>query len=1139
MRKSFFLTLLLTLCCTLTAWANTTTFKPDSDKAYALKVKDTNPALFLDIQSNTDDTKVRLSNSPCAIYFSESKDYPNCWDIKDKNNNYVYFANGTNYPQTGANSQQQCWVFTETNNAYTINAWDCYLYGEKINGAIVYIQYQYSYPLEFTLEEFVEQTQKTYTLNIKGAPAGASVTYNGQTVANGETITIKGTVDVSLFDATDIEGYTWSVAVDGPDIILTYTEIINGYYYINYNGTPLFISYNEDKDDNGQDTADPVGYKLIATNNAEAEGDKIFAIIPNKNEDTYTISAQGKYLKSPNVNWWNHVMFSDNGDEAGKYVFQEAEGLYKIKGITPNADEWTRNYLQIYQKFSIVANNTSAAASNFTLTRVTTYPVSEGLTALCLPFNVILPEGVVAYDITNATEATLKSKEGLFNEIANSGNILQAGTPVILNANAATSLTITMDSNGAKTSSNNSLLRGNFVKQTLEAGSTKKYILQSGKFKAITANTQIPANSCWVETTIKDENANQDLPDNHIIIDGWEFEYTEKAEGRITLGNCVNKDDQNFAGNPELTIGSNYIVKGEEKTVTAISRDFLEGNTKLQSIRFPATMTNLGFRETVHMFDAEYEGQEGDGINKNENGTTQGMNRCLVFPEDRVTGQPYVVDKSSAWRLTLDVTIDKDNLSFNQWGSAIVSTKENSLDDSYQKYMQIYMWKDLQHIVVKIDNADDRYAYSTPALDEAGNETGQLLVNKHFTFELEHDGSGGYQVVIYYDNGKAKIYNITATEGHEVQAFDRLYYSLPEGIHVKVKFDKLITHGLFVGCTNLTEIKVDPNNPTFKSCEHGVLYDKHGYYVMRIPEGETSHHFEIPSKVVKLYPGAVHGVNTDIVLHSNPEIGVVTGHEEDVKDAKFYLSLDDIDATIAKDETGYGGARDFNSSNLNRYQSARYKRAPLAKGAYGTITLPFVPTNATKKYDFFKFTGGSADALHFTQVETLEANTPYLYKLKEKPEAITSEDGKDVFETTEPFTIEYKDKYYPNEAPGTYNAVGTYTNFYVETNQAATSKSAYYYYSIGKEAFLKVTQKLNYRPYRTFFVVTPEEGQENQANQAPATLSLRLIDGSTQVIAPSQVEGWEETRYYDLMGRRVMNPTNGIYIVNGKKVVIE
>ena len=455
------------------------------------------------------------------------------------------------------------------------------------------------------------------------------------------------------------------------------------------------------------------------------------------------------------------------------------------------------------------------------------------------------------------------------------------------------------------------------------------------------------------------------------------------------------------------------------------------------------------------------------------------------------------------------------------------------------------MRKNLQNIIVKIDNADDRYTYGTPAQDEHGNEIADsLLVNTHFTFELEHDGTGGYQVVVYYDNGKAKMYSISASENNKVQDFDRLYYSLPEGIHVDVKFDRLISQGLFVGCTNLHEIVVDPANPTFKSCEHGVLYDKNGYYVMRIPEGgghvgeDGRRHFEIPSKVVKLYAGCIHGVDADIVLHSNPQIGVVEGHEDAVKNARFFLSLDDIDNAIESGEAGYGGARDFVSANANTYRSARYKRAPLEAGKYGTIILPFVPTNAMDKYDFYELTDADNTSFHFSPVDELEPQTPYLYKLKDNPGDMEMEDGLDVFETTEPFTVAYHDKYDPNdEQPGVCRALGAYVNHYIET--VNYPKSSYYYYSISQAKFLKVTNKLTYRPYRALFVVTAED--EDQAAQAPARLSLRIrkSDGTTTEVDPAQVEGWEEAPvYYDLMGRRVENPTNGIYIVNGKKVIL-
>ena len=619
-------------------------------------------------------------------------------------------------------------------------------------------------------------------------------------------------------------------------------------------------------------------------------------------------------------------------------------------------------------------------------------------------------------------------------------------------------------------------------------------------------------------------------------IDNWNVSY-EPATNGIKLKEATIVD---VNGSGALEIPSTCTIGGKPQNVVAISPDFLHNNTNVTSVKFPSTLTNLGFRKVEPMFTGSYEGQHGDyGVFNGPNLVEgQGYNRCYIFPNDPHTGKPYVVNEKSAWRLTLDVTITDPNANFNNYGSSIVSTYENSLADKYFGYMQIYMNSGHKNVTVKIDNADDRYRYTLPDAVDA--------TNNHFKFELEHDGTGGYQVVIYYDNGTAKMYNISASANNTVQDFDRLYYSLPEGVHVDVKLDRLVSEGLFVGCTNLQKIEVHEDNPTFKSCEHGVLYDKNGYYVMRIPEGvpaaegETTPHFDIPSKVVKLYAGAVHGVTADIVLHSNPDIGVVEGHESDVANAKFYLSLDDIDP----DET-VGGARDFISTNTNTYQSANYKRAPLSEGMYGTICLPFAIVNDVEKddvmdkYDFFKFKSGNATSLTFSQVTELEANKPYLYKLKEGVASNynVNDEDLDVFESTGAVTIVTKDKYDPTlHKAGTYDALGSFVNFYVETKNYP--KSAFYYYSLGQKKFLKVTEKLTYRPYRAFFVVTPKDG-EGGATKAPARLSLCLLDGTTTDIDASLVEGMETPVYYDLSGRRVLNPGSGVYIVNGKKVFIK
>ena len=917
----------------------------------------------------------------------------------------------------------------------------------------------------------------------------------------------------------------------------------NGTYYINYqdNGDKaVFLGYNTDKDN-----ANNVGYKLIAqgTYAPTAELDKIFTITPSG--EGYTLSAQGKYLKAPNLSAWNHVMFSDNKADAGVYLFEETflnSAIYKMRNPS-TADDI--KYINDYD--NLVFGNDKTAKENlstFTFTEVTSFSVNfaDTLGTICFPFHVVMPAGMKAYDITFDRINYASGSSSAFAAlqlIATEGEVLKAGTPAVVKMEAGTyTFEIRNNGNGAKTSKDGSLLKGNFVKQSLATSNEhKKFVLNNAAFIAIEEATDIAANSCWIQTNINvakivlsQPNAEGESEQKIVIVDDWQFTYQDATNGIKLLDAVVN-------GDGELDLTSEYMIDGKSQKVVAISPDFMHDNTEVTLVKFPASLVNLGFREVEPMFEGKYEGLAGDGVNDSGN---QGKNSCFVFPNDPATGQPYKVSKDFPWKLTLDVTIDDPNVDFNQWGSAIVSTHENSLGDDYTGFMQIYLQKGHKNIVVKIDCKDDRYKYSTKVLDSEGNETAEDLVNTHFTFEMEYDGSGGYQVVIYYrDNGKAKMYNISASENNKVGDFDCLYYSLPEGIHVDVKFEKLISQGLFVGCTNLKRIEVDPANPTFKNCEHGVLYDKNGYYVMRFPEAgghleNGRRHFDVPSKVVKLYPGSIHGVNADIVLHSNPQIGVVKGHEHDVENAKFFLSLDDIDGSITENETGYGGARDFTSANNNTYQSGRYKRAPLEDGKYGTIMLPFAPENALTKYDFFKFKGGDATSLTFSQVDELEPMTPYLYKLKENPGEMTMEAGLDVFETSTSFTVETLAKYDPNdEKLGISRALGAYVNYYIET--AKNPNSAYYYYSIGKAKFLKVTNKLTYRPYRALFVVTPEVGQ---AAQAPAMLSLRLLNGGTTEIDPSQVEGMTEPVYYDLMGRRVQNPTNGVYIVDGKKVVL-
>ncbi len=300
-------------------------------------------------------------------------------------------------------------------------------------------------------------------------------------------------------------------------------ELASGVYAINYkngdskNGdsdAAVFVGYNDDKDNSNH-----IGYKLIATGtySANAEADKLFSIVYSDNG--YTLSAQGKYLKQPTLNAWNHIMFSDNKDEAGTYIFERNADLADVFKIRSSGSGI--NYINDYD--NLVFGNDKVNKENlstFSFTPVTkyTFEVSKvGMATLCLPFNVVLPADMVAYGL--AESRITKSGDVAYaymDVIAEGGEVLKAGTPVIIKAaQGSYTLAITMDDTGAKGALEGSLLKGNFISQTLtqgQDGEAQKFIFanrtqtQGVGFYIMDAEGTIGANKCWMEWNMGSAN---------------------------------------------------------------------------------------------------------------------------------------------------------------------------------------------------------------------------------------------------------------------------------------------------------------------------------------------------------------------------------------------------------------------------------------------------------------------------------------------------------------------------------------------------------------------------------------------------------------------------------------------------------
>lgn len=300
---------------------------------------------------------------------------------------------------------------------------------------------------------------------------------------------------------------------------MTFSVVLNpayyGTYHINYKDgskyAPVFIAYNEDEDNSSNK-----GYKLIATGTytSDASADMVFTLAPRG--EGFSISAQGQYLKSPTLSGWNHIMFSCNADEAGAYVFEETgvAGVYKLRSTGEGI-----NYVNDYD-YSVFGNDKSDKEnlSTFTVTPVTQFPFTvsaAGFATLCLPFNVVLSEGMQAFDCV-ASDITHDNEQNMnictMKAIANPGETLKKGTPVIIKATGGEyKLDIIMNDEGACTSLPGSLLRGNYLKQDLVQGEeVKKFIFlkpdgQDAGFYRMQDSGTIAANKCWMEWAVPAE----------------------------------------------------------------------------------------------------------------------------------------------------------------------------------------------------------------------------------------------------------------------------------------------------------------------------------------------------------------------------------------------------------------------------------------------------------------------------------------------------------------------------------------------------------------------------------------------------------------------------------------------------------
>ena len=203
---------------------------------------------------------------------------------------------------------------------------------------------------------------------------------------------------------------------------------------------------------------------------------------------------------------------------------------------------------------------------------------------------------------------------------------------------------------------------------------------------------------------------------------------------------------------------------------------------------------------------------------------------------------------------------------------------------------------------------------------------------------------------------------------------------------------------------------------------------------------------------------------------------------------------------------------------------AQYKRT-FTPDTYGTIVLPFSvrnPGNIFIRQAVFTGYSSAENKMTFSCTSMIAPNTPHLFKVLPTVTGESTLYGP-VNGTIEATAEASSAKYEGAQFAGTFEGLS-----------AENVSQVYVVGAVGKIG--RTTKAL--KPGRCYFT---RENPDNFARSFDGT-TIEFIDedGTTAINEHELNESHELSgAVYDLQGRRVENPTKGLYIVNGKKVVIK
>ncbi|MBR1465861.1 MAG: discoidin domain-containing protein [Bacteroidaceae bacterium] len=197
-------------------------------------------------------------------------------------------------------------------------------------------------------------------------------------------------------------------------------------------------------------------------------------------------------------------------------------------------------------------------------------------------------------------------------------------------------------------------------------------------------------------------------------------------------------------------------------------------------------------------------------------------------------------------------------------------------------------------------------------------------------------------------------------------------------------------------------------------------------------------------------------------------------------------------------------------------KSANYMRN-MPTYQWGTVILPFKMAS-NKDIQFYDLRSISADNMYFREVDEAPANTPVTFKKLQ-----TSS-------TSATFSTQRASCTGTNEEQGQsltnadgWIAIGNYGS----TIHTDAGEKSYY---IAQDQFWLSEGGLEIQPFRVYYSV--------DGTDAPT--KMNIVDSEpTGINTVSNKELKQDGIYYNLAGQRVSKPTHGIYITNGKKILVK